>query len=623
MTKKHYDGSKIRILENLEPIRLRPAMYIGDTGVDGLHHIVEEVVANAVDEHMDGHVTGIGVRVETEAQIVTVIDNGRGIPVTKHKKTKLPLLTAVFTKLHSGGKFGQGAYTSAVAGLHGIGVKATNALSDRLAVWTVQNGWVHHQMFEKGEPVTKVTKSRKGLRGGTKVRFQPDFSIFKDARLDPDRIRRRLQEIAYLCPGLIVEFKVNDEETERFQANDGVLDMLRSLCADHTLQHEPVLITGDAADVAFVWTDKEGGEQWRSFVNVTHTPDHGVHVNGAKKAIQQVLAAHANGKMGKLKGDDLRDGLIGVVHAHVLEPQFRGQTKRSLQNREVAAAVSETVDNGLRMFASGNSEVVQSILERAVALRDAKKKFREQQKAIKDVKVKAGAKSILPGKLCEAPYASTDERELFLVEGDSAFGTVKKGRVARRDGRHFQEILPLRGKVMNAAKKGGLDEVLKNAELSNITLAIGTGIGPDFDLSKCRCKSVFLLMDADADGSHIQALLLAFFVKYMPKLIEAGKLHIADTPLFRGVTNKERAYGDSAEEVKEKLKSTNNVRITRFKGLGELSAEELRACAMHPKTRTVCKVKWGGPQDAEEVLRFMGLDVEARKELLEITDGGQ
>ncbi len=354
-------------------------------------------------------------------------------------------------------------------------------------------------------------------------------------------------------------------------------------------------------------------------MNVTRTPDHGKHVSGIKKAVHKVLVDHANGKFGKLKGDDLRDGLVVVAHAHVLEPQFRGQTKRSLQNKEVEAQVWAVVDNELRKFASANPEVVKLILEQAVALRDAKKKFRAQQQALRDVKVGRGSKSILPGKLCEAPYASTDERELFIVEGDSAFGTVKKGRVSRKDGRHYQEILPLRGKVMNAAKKGGLDEVLKNAELSNITQAIGTGLGPAFDLSKCRCSKVFLLMDADADGSHIQALLLAFFVKYMPQLIEAGKLYIADTPLFMGVTSKERVYGDTIEEVKGKLASTSKVRITRFKGLGELSAEGLRMCAMHPKTRDICQVKWGGQKDVDEVLRYMGLEVDARKELLEIT----
>jgi len=617
--KKHYDGSKIRILENLEPIRLRPAMYIGDTGIDGLHHIVEEVIANSVDEFMDGHVTGIGVRVETEEQVVTVIDNGRGIPVTKHKKTKLPLLTAVFTKLHSGGKFGHGAYTSAVAGLHGIGVKATNALSEKLAVWTVQKGKVYQQTFEKGEPTTGVVRSKRTMRSGTRVRFKPDFSIFKGAKLDPQRIRTRLQEIAYLCPGIIIEYKVDDEEIERFQWERGVVDMLQDITDADTFQHDPILIEDDLVDVALVWCDTEGGETWRSFVNVTRTPDHGTHVNGVKKAIHKVFVDHSNGKLGKLKGDDIRDGLVAVVHAHVLEPQFRGQTKRSLQNKEVDTQVMKVVDNALRHFASANQDTVKEILERAVELRDAKKKFREQQKAIREVKVKQGAKSILPGKLCEAPYATPDERELFIVEGDSAFGTVKKGRVSRRDGKHFQEILPLRGKVMNAAKKGGLDEVLKNVELSNITQAIGTGIGPAFDINKCRCKSVFLLMDADADGRHIQALLLAFFAKYMPKLIEAGKLYIAETPLYMGVNSKERVYGNTIEEIKDKVSSTKKLRITRFKGLGELSAEGLRMCAMHPKTRDVCKVVWGGKKDGDEVLRYMGLDADARKELLEIT----
>ncbi len=611
-----YGADKIRILENLEPVRLRPAMYIGDTGVDGLHHLVEEVVDNAVDEFMDGHVTAVGVKIDTEDQVVTVIDNGRGIPVTKDKKTKLPMLTAVLTKLHSGGKFGRGAYTSAVSGLHGIGIKATNALSEKLTIWTVQKKSVYKQSFEKGLPVAKMRKVKSKLKRGTRVRFQPDFSIFKGVKFDPDRIRERLQSIAHLCPGLIIEYRVDDGDPERFHSEHGIQDMLDELELDNEL-HAPFYISDDQVELALVWTENVG-ESWKSFVNVMHTPDHGAHVTGAKRAIQKVLRDNADKKLGALKGDDLRDGLVAIIHAHVKEPQFRGQTKRSLQNKDVDVDVARVVEDAMRKFVVSKAKLVKYLTERAAKLRDAKKELREQQKALRKTKVKKGARNVLPGKLCAAPDCTVDERELFIVEGNSAMGTVQPARVTKKGNRHFQEVLPLRGKVLNAAKVERIDKVLKNEQLSNITQAIGTGIGPSFDLSKCRYKSIFLLMDADADGDHIATLLLAFFVKYMPELIKAGKLYVVNAPLFMGVTAKARAYGNTIEEVREQLPDTKNIRISRFKGLGESDAEDLQVYAMHPKTRDICQVEWGGDEDGKVALRYMEEDATVRKELMGI-----
>jgi len=624
---KHYDGEHIRILENLEPIRLRPAMYIGDTGPDGLHHILEEVVANAVDEYMDGHVTAVGVKIDTESQVATVIDNGRGIPVSKHKKTGLPLLTAVLTKLHSGGKFGHGAYTSAVAGLHGIGIKATNALSEKLSVWTVQKGKVYHQTFERGEPTTNISTVKSPMKAGTRIRFLPDSKIFKGAKFNVERIRKRLRSISYLCPGLVLELKVNDDPAERFVAEGGLRDMLDAMIdeeTDGTRSHEPIVISDTLVDAVFVWVDDHGmngsNEWWDSFVNVTHTPEHGKHVSGAKKAIQKVLQDQAaNGKYGKLKGDDLREGLMGIVHAHVLEPEFRGQTKRSLQNAEVEEGVQTIVETAFRKFVAANGDVVREILERAVALRDSKKKLREQQKAIRETKVKQGAKSILPGKLCEAPDCSAEERELFIVEGTSAFGSARDARVIQKKKLHFQEILPLRGKVKNAAEVE-IDKILANAELTSITQAIGTGIGPAFDLNKCRYQGIYLLMDADSDGKHIQALLLTFFAAHMPQLIEDGRLFIVESPLFMGVTASQRVYGDTVEEVKAQVRENAKIRITRFKGLGESEAPDLRIYAMDPKTRRVCQVTWGGKKDQELVLAYMGTDPQHRKRILGVEE---
>jgi len=622
LSKKHYAGDKIKILENLEPIRLRPAMYIGDTGPDGLHHVLEEVVSNAIDEFMDGHVTAVGVKIDTANQIAVVIDNGRGIPVSKHKKTGLPLLTAVLTKLHSGGKFGQGAYTSAVAGLHGIGIKATNALSEKLSVWTVQNGKVYHQTFERGEPTTKVNRAKVKMQAGTRIMFRPDPKIFKGAKFDVGRIRRRLQSIAYLCPGLVVEFKVDNEAPERFVADGGLADMLPVYMEEHpdvAQLHEPIVVEEELVEVALVWTDA-GTEWWSSFVNVTSTPEHGKHVSGVKKAIQKVLQDQAaSGKYGKLKGDYLREGVVGIVHAHVLEPEFRGQTKRSLQNREVEEQVQEIVESALRKFVAANPDVTKQLLERAVLLRDAKKKLREQQKAIREMKVKQGAKSILPGKLCEASDCSPDERELFIVEGTSAFGSARDARVTLKENVHFQEILPLRGKVKNAAEVG-IDKILANAELTSVTQAVGTGIGPAFNLAKCRYKGIYLLMDADSDGKHIQALLLTFFAAHMPQLIEDGRLFVVESPLFMGVTAKQRVYGDTVEEVREQIKGNVKTRITRFKGLGESEAGDLQIYAMSPKTRKVFQVLWGGKKDQELVLAYMGKDPVHRKKILGVVE---
>jgi len=618
--KRHYDANQIRILENLEPVRQSPAMYIGDTGSEGLHHIIEEVVANAVDEYMDGHVTAIGVKIDTEQQVVTVIDNGRGIPVKKHKKTGLPMLTAVLTKLHSGGKFGHGAYTSAVAGLHGVGVKATNALSERLIVWTVQNEKVYQQTFERGEPVTKVKRSKRKMRFGTRIEFRPDYTIFKRAKLDPKLVRGRLRDIAYLCPGLTIEFKVNGDPIERFHAKDGLLDMLKTQTDGLAYLHDPIVVKEDALDAVVVWTDRGGPERWSSFVNVTHTPDHGVHVAGAKKAIQRVVTDHANGKMGRLRGEDIRDGMIAIVHAHVLKPEFRGQTKRSLQNHDVQEGVERVIDGAMRKFAAANPTSMEALLENAVYLRDERKKYRAKQKAVRGTKVAAGARNILPGKLCAAPDCPPDKRELYIVEGNGAFGTVKQARISLKGNTHYQEVLPLRGKVLNAARKGGVEEALKNTELSNIAQAIGTGIGPVFDLKKCRYRAIYLLMDADTDGHHIQALLLAFFAKHLSEIIEAGRLFVVNSPLFMGVTAKQRVFGDTAAEVREKLGNPRKLRITRFKGLGESGADALRVYAMNEKTRDTCQVVWGGKDDQDRVLLYMGLDAAARKELLDIVE---
>jgi len=622
--KSKYDSDEIEILEDLEHVRLRPDMYVGDTDLYGLHHILKEVIDNAIDEYIDGHVTQIGVKLDTAQQTVMVVDNGRGIPVSKHKKANIPTITAVFTKLHSGGKFRDKAYTGVQTGLHGIGVKATNALSKSLTVWTNQKGVTYKQEFAKGEPVTALEKIGNKLKAGTRIVFTPDFSIFKEVTFDPDRIRSHLQNIARLCPNLSVKYKVDDNDLETFHYENGLENLLEEMTKDLELTHEPLFIRNELCDVALVWTDREGGEKWASFVNVSPTPDHGTHVKGAKRAIQEVLSSMADKKHGKLKGDDLRDGLVAAIHARVKGPKFRGQTKFSLKNKETEAEVAEVVEKALKRYASANSDLVKTLLERAVEVRDAKKKFRAQQKAIKSVKNKGSTKSVLPGKLCSAPNCGNSVRELFIVEGDSAFGITRDGRVKMKDSNgesiHFQEVFPLRGKPLNVEKKPGIEVALANAEMANLTQAIGAGIGPTFKLDDCRYAGIYLLADADPDGKHIVSLLLTFFTKYMPVLIEEDRLRVVLNPLFRGVSSKKTVYGNSIEEVRAKFPKNAKIKLSRFKGLGESGAVDIRTYAMNPKTRKVCRVIWGGKDDKETVLAYMGDDAKYRKKLLKVID---
>jgi DNA gyrase/topoisomerase IV subunit B len=426
-----------------------------------------------------------------------------------------------------------------------------------------------------------------------------------------------LKNLAYLCPKLQISFQVDDEAKEIFFSENGLGEMLQVATEKIELYHEPFVLETETFDLALAWSDQRG-EHWKSFVNTSPTPEHGTHVKGVHKAIRNVFKQ--DGK--SLRSEDLRDGLIAVLHARVSDPEFRGQTKVRLENKAVAEEIASAVEERLRQFSVQNKKLTKDILDRAVRLAAARKKFRAEQEAIKGTKVTKGKRGILPGKLCEAPDCPPQHRELFIVEGKSAFGTVKNARLMfNLDGTrpvHFQEILPLRGKIKNAARHG-LNELLQNEEVKGMVQAIGTGVDASFNLNKMRCKAVYLLSDADADGQHITALLLSFFTKHMPELIDAARVFVVLAPLFMGVARNERVYGDTVEEVKKKL-GTDKCRITRFKGLGESNAEDLRIYAMDPKTRRVMQVRWEGDDDKKLVLLYMSEDTAARKELLEVIE---
>lgn len=614
MTK--YGAQDIQILKGLEHVRRRPFMYIGDVGSKGYHHLLREVVDNAVDEFLDGHVTKVWVKVCTKTQQVEVRDNGRGIPVSIHPKAGISTLTAVFTKLHAGGKFGKGAYTAAVAGLHGIGVKAVNALSVSLTVWTKRKKKVWVQKFVRGEPVADVALSDRSLQKGTIVRFTPDSKVFNDVRWKPSQIAAWLRDTSYLCPGLKIRFTV-DGKHQDYHAAGGLAEMLVAVTQEQELLADPIVLSTDAFDLAFCWTDLEG-EHWKSFVNVIHTPSHGAHVQGAKRAIADAL----NDLGDRYRGEDLRDGLMGVVHARVLEPQFKGQTKVKLENTEVETAVYDAVRHYLQRYLAANSTVAKKLRDRAQRLQKARDKFRAEQKAIKGTRVKKGARGLLPGKLVEAPDCTPAERELFIVEGISAEGTVTAARVQlkRKKGKavHYQEVYPLRGKLANAARATDLAAIAKNQVVKDLFTAIGTGVGDAFDLRRSRCAAIYLLMDADPDGKHIAALLLSLFVRYMPDLIKADMLRVVQNPLFMGVTAKRRVYGNTIEEVKQQFSGKDKPIIRRFKGLGESNPTELQEYALDPATRSVLRVVWDVENDDRLVLKYMGTDSTARKELLGI-----
>jgi DNA gyrase subunit B len=660
---QEYSAEQIKILKDLEAVRKRPAMYIGSTGPQGLHHLVWEIVDNAVDEALAGFCNKIIVRI-LEYGSCEVEDNGRGIPIDIHPETGTSALEVVFTKLHAGGKFEKGVYKVS-GGLHGVGASVVNALSEELEVWVKRDGKLAYQKFRRGKPVTPTKiKQESGIEEtGTRVRFKPDPEIFETTEFSYDIIRERLKEISYIIPGLkiILEDKRTGQK-ETFFSTEGLAGLVKELASEsQVLFRNPIQIEGEKEDVKFsaaLLYREESEELVLSFANTIRTVDGGTHLTGFKTALSRAINQFAPKILKKdivFSGEDIREGLVGAISVFLPDPQFEGQTKAKLGNTKVKSIVESAVYEKLVKFFEENPKIIETIVKRVFQThleKEAEKKAREV------VRKRARDEIILPGKLADCQIRDPEKTELFIVEGESAGGSAKQAR-----DRRFQAILPLRGKILNV-EKASLIKMLNHDEIQAIIAALGCGIGKDCSIEKLRYHKIILLADADIDGSHIKTLLLTFFWRYMRPVVENSHLFIAQPPLFRVREKNQDLYLKDDTELKEyilkrgltrilKIKDDKEISavakallkgkydevkkygnpeklleeaeqlgrdgiiVQRFKGLGEMNPQQLWETTMNPATRVLKKVTVNDAQKADELFTIlMGEKVEPRRDFI-------
>ena len=622
-----YEAQNITVLEGLEAVRKRPGMYIGTTSERGLHHLVWEIVDNSVDEALAGYCDKIEVKILPE-NIIEVVDNGRGIPTDIHPKYGKSALEIVLTVLHAGGKFENDNYKVS-GGLHGVGVSVVNALSEWLEVEVRKNGTVHYQKYRRGKPEedVKIIGTCDENEHGTIVRFKADTEIFETLIYNYFTLSNRLKELAYLNRGLTIilsDLRKDEKKEEIYKFDGGILDFLNEIVKeDTTIIEKPFYVSSEqdnvGVDVTFTYTTSQN-EVIYSFVNNINTHEGGTHVQGFRTALTKVIndVGKAQGllkdKDGKLMGNDIREGVVGIVSTKIPQPQFEGQTKGKLGNSEVSGIVNTVVSNSLKIFLEDNPNITKIIIEKILN----SKKAREAAQKARELVLRKSVLEVgsLPGKLADCTSKKAEECEIFIVEGDSAGGSAKQGR-----DRYNQAILPLRGKIINV-EKAGLHKSLESSEIRAMVTAFGTSIGETFDISKLRYGKIILMTDADVDGAHIRTLILTFLYRHMIDLIYGGNVYIACPPLYKVAAGKQIIYAYNDLELKNILGQMNQENkkytIQRYKGLGEMNPEQLWETTMNPDGRLLLKVSIDNAREADMLFdKLMGDKVEPRREFIE------
>lgn len=624
-----YGADQIQVLEGLEAVRKRPGMYIGSVSVRGLHHLVYEIVDNCVDEALAGYCTEINVQIEP-GNIISVQDNGRGIPVDIHPKTKISAAETVYTKLHAGGKFGGDSGYKVSGGLHGVGASVVNALSTWVEVTIQRDGGIYEMKFERGKTIEPLKRIGDSDKTGTKVRFLADDTIFETLEYEYEVLENRFREMAFLTKGLKITIEDLREETPKkaeFHYEGGLSSFVEFLNKNkEKINAKPIYIEKDGEvpiEIAIQYTTAYS-ENIYSFVNNINTIEGGTHLEGFKRALTKTFNDYAKShnlikeKDGNLQGEDIREGITAVISVKVKEPQFEGQTKTKLGNSNVTGIVQSVVNEEFSAYLEENPTVAKSILEKCISASRAREAARKARELVR--RKNALETSRLPGKLADCSEKDAENCEVYIVEGDSAGGSAKQGR-----DRKFQAILPLWGKMLNV-EKARADKIYGNDKLNPVILAIGAGIGADFDITKIRYGKVIIMADADVDGAHIRTLLLTFFFRYMRPLIENGNVYLAQPPLYKlskkGMTDiycyTDEDLDESFKELAEKGIARDQINIQRYKGLGEMNPEQLWETTMNPETRILVKVKLEDAIKADEIFTIlMGDDIGPRRQFIE------
>ncbi|MGM0437702.1 MAG: DNA topoisomerase (ATP-hydrolyzing) subunit B [Bacillota bacterium] len=620
-----YNAEHIQVLEGLEAVRKRPGMYIGSTSQEGLHHLVYEVVDNSIDEAMQGHCDRINVIIE-KGNIVTIVDNGRGIPIESHPKVNKPAVEVVMTTLHAGGKFGGDGYKVS-GGLHGVGVSVVNALTEWLEVeinW--EDGKLYRQKYERGVPTTELKAVGKGNEvTGTKISFKPDPDIFETLNFKYKIIAQRLKELAFLNKGLKIVFEDRREEElkrDEFHYEGGIVSFVEYLNKNKkTLFPNPIFIEDESkegnVEIAIQYHDGYNNSIF-AFANNINTKEGGTHLSGFKSALTRTVNDYARNKGflkendENLKGKDIREGLTAIISVKLQDPQFEGQTKTKLGNSEMRGYVDSTLSRYLKTYLEENPKVGKVIVKKAISAARARKAARKARDLTR--RKSALTSTALPGKLSDCSSKDTEETELYIVEGDSAGGSAKQGR-----DRKFQAILPLKGKILNV-EKSRLNKILNNDEIRALITAIGTGVADNFDISKARYGKIIIMTDADVDGAHIRTLLLTFFYRYMRPLIEEGYIYIAQPPLYKLKKGRKEVYAYNDKSLNKLLDEMGrkNISLQRYKGLGEMNPGQLWETTMNPEERVVLRVQIEDAILADETFTtLMGDKVAPRREFIQ------